>query len=761
MVFKKFVLILSSIFIIIHFYLLSLMLTPYMGINISNNSTGEYIITNINQNDGWVRYTTASPGNIIKKIDGQPITDVSINRGSKVEITDGEITQTVAIPKFETRSTIKELIIPSLFSILALVLSMLMVKSPNAVNRYFIGFLLSAALSLFASTESGRDDIIANIIIITFLPLGSMYLVLFIFALLHERRIIQQQSSMWFNFNKVFSIIIISISILNLLYKGHFSAISANIVLFYFCSNVFFVILLLCYYYIKNICHEGKTILKWLVWINVLAFTPFILLHALPYMLNLPYLDDDTVEIFLFIIPIGYFYLSVSKQVIDLNFILSRIPYYFLLSLLPAISIATIIIFGSLNPNSQILYFFFLIFVIVSMIIILLFIKEKVDFVLRHRLWMRDDSLSQQLEFFIGKLSSSMKEKDLKNLFINQLQESLGPSIIAFIKFDYLTDNFHLEEIPKNEQAIHLSEKFKDKIRNHKNKKIDLLDYQGLIGMRIYTIETTHTYIWIGYKKNQTVFNLHEKVWFINIVKYIRLVYENVFAVENLIHTIEQTEVQQSQSSSTLSRFLFQLSEQERRRLAADLHDSALQDQIIWYRSLENLITTTPHLPRDTLSQLHQIKNGMQDVINQIRTTCNELRPISITKGGLTVALRELCANMQKKASFDITYDFPPIIEHDDYNLEICIYRVIQELLNNAHKHANATKISLSLWDDEKNIYLDYRDNGNGFKPDSVTVNNSHTGLNGIKERVYSFNGNINFITEIGIGTEIHITIPR
>lgn len=150
-------------------------------------------------------------------------------------------------------------------------------------------------------------------------------------------------------------------------------------------------------------------------------------------------------------------------------------------------------------------------------------------------------------------------------------------------------------------------------------------------------------------KKNQTVFNLHEKVWFINIVKYIRLVYENVFAVENLIHTIEQTEVQQLQSSSTLSRFLFQLSEQERRRLAADLHDSALQDQIIWYRSLENLITTTPYLPRDTLSQLHQIKNGMQDVINQIRTTCNELRPISITKGGLTVALRELCANMQKK----------------------------------------------------------------------------------------------------------------
>ena len=64
----------------------------------------------------------------------------------------------------------------------------------------------------------------------------------------------------------------------------------------------------------KNIYHEGKTILKWLVWINVLAFTPFISLHALPFMLNLPYLDDDTVEIFclLSLLDISI-YLSLNK----------------------------------------------------------------------------------------------------------------------------------------------------------------------------------------------------------------------------------------------------------------------------------------------------------------------------------------------------------------------------------------------------------------------------------------------------------------
>jgi two-component system sensor histidine kinase ComP len=371
---------------------------------------------------------------------------------------------------------------------------------------------------------------------------------------------------------------------------------------------------------------------------------------------------------------------------------------------------------------------------------------------------MRNDSLSQQLEFFIQKLSSSMKENDLKNLFISQLQESLGPNIIAFITFDYLKDDFQLEEISKDEHTIHLSEKFKNLMRNHKN--IDLLEYQGLLGMRIYTIESTHTYIWIGYKKNQTVFNLHEKVWFINIVKYLRLVYENIFAVENLIHSIEQTKFQQTQSSSTLSRFLFQLSEQERKRLAADLHDSALQDQIIWYHALENLLATNPNLPLETMEQLNQIRTGMQDVIQQIRATCNELRPALITEVGLVSALEALCVKTQMKAHFDIKYDFPPIMEHNDYNLEVCIYRVIQELLNNAYKHSNASLVSLSLWEDEKQIYLDYRDDGVGFTT-TTTINNTHTGLTGIKERIYSFKGQIVFLTDVSHGVEIHITIPR
>lgn len=68
-------------------------------------------------------------------------------------------------------------------------------------------------------------------------------------------------------------------------------------------------------------------------------------------------------------------------------------------------------------------------------------------------------------------------------------------------------------------------------------------------------------------------------MWLINIVKYVRLVYENLNIVKNIIATIENRDTTNHQSSNTLTRFLLQLSEQERKRLASDLHDSALQDR--------------------------------------------------------------------------------------------------------------------------------------------------------------------------------------
>src|SRR5690606_10057071 len=139
--------------------------------------------------------------------------------------------------------------------------------------------------------------------------------------------------------------------------------------------------------------------------------------------------------------------------------------------------------------------------------------------------------------------------------------------------------------------------------------------------------------------------------------------------------------------------------EKERRRLASDLHDSALQDQIVWYRKLENLLQNGRNLPQQTRKELMKIKNGMLDVIKQIRNTCNELRPNLLSEAGLTRSLQELFTQFQERAKFRLYYDIEPIAEEfGDYNKSLTIYRILQELLNNADKHSEASKVSIHIW---------------------------------------------------------------
>ncbi len=149
-----------------------------------------------------------------------------------------------------------------------------------------------------------------------------------------------------------------------------------------------------------------------------------------------------------------------------------------------------------------------------------------------------------------------------------------------------------------------------------------------------------------------------------------------------------------------------QLSEQERKRLASDLHDSALQDQTIWYQKLDQLIQNSNTLQKEDLETLNKIKNGLLDVIKQIRDTCSELRPNFLLNTNFTASLEDLCKKKQAKASFSLRYEFQLSNYANNHNLTVSIYRVLQELLTNAEKHSNATLVSIEMWEDNHFIFF-------------------------------------------------------
>ena len=176
---------------------------------------------------------------------------------------------------------------------------------------------------------------------------------------------------------------------------------------------------------------------------------------------------------------------------------------------------------------------------------------------------------------------------------------------------------------------------------------------------------------------------------------YVRLIYENLYTINEIIHSLEQESLESKTNSASLSRLLFQISEQERRRLASDLHDSALQDQIVWYRKLDSLLK---QIRSTRIKNELKIHFGMHDVIQQIRDTCNELRPSLLSDAGLIGALRELLAQTQLRVQFQIQFDHESIQEHHyDFDKILSLYRIIQELLTNADKHSEATIVSIFM----------------------------------------------------------------
>ena len=650
--------------------------------------------------------------------------------------------------------------IPVIFSLLTLLLSIFIYQKRSSTANYLIGFLMTASLSLFTSTESGHGDFGATLILAFSFPLGALFLVKFLSAICEEKGIIEKRPTTLLKIDTAFGMVVIILDLLNLVVENILSSLTANLMLVYFCLNIVYSIGLLIYLYIKKRDSHYEPFLKWMLFILLVAFGPFIVFHAIPYILGMPYLNDEIAALFLFVIPLGYSYLIMTKQLLDINFILNRIRYYAFLSLLPTIFISLLVI-GIINQESdsfsRFLQIFFLLFILN---ILFLFLKEKIDFSFRNQLFQDKTNLSQRIDPFTQRLSSIMKQDELETFLVNEITSTLDPSVIGLVEYHVATSTLMTNVVHGKENQFTLHKQMKWMIQNDSEE--GLLEYKGSLGIRLYKTDHKKTYIWIGHKRNQTTFNSNEKMWIITIVKYVRLVYENLHAVSSLVASIEKQSLEDQPNSLSLSRLLFQLAEKERRRLASDLHDSALQDQIVWYRKLETFINENQHLPKDTHEQLMKVKNGMVDVIKQIRNTCNELRPNLLSEVGLIKSLKELFSQIQMRVKYNLEYEFDEISEtFDDYNQALSIYRVLQELLNNAEKHSEATHVSVNMWEENQTIYIDYRDNGKGFDLQSLDKERNSMGLSGLKERIASINGNVDFLSKEGKGLQVHITLPR
>lgn len=202
------------------------------------------------------------------------------------------------------------------------------------------------------------------------------------------------------------------------------------------------------------------------------------------------------------------------------------------------------------------------------------------------------------------------------------------------------------------------------------------------------------------------------------------------------------------------------IAEKERENLSRDIHDGILQDQLRLYRKIE--VREKKETNEEFKVTLRQIREQIMDHIYITRETCNNLRPPFLEELGLEKALLNLIKKINREANFLLDYKIEK--ELRIYNSEIshCIYRVTQELLNNAIKHSQATVVKLRLFEQNNYLCLYYVDDGIGMGiGKQVGDLRSTIGIPGVIARVRGLHGSVSIDSTHGSGVRIKIKFNK
>ena len=213
-----------------------------------------------------------------------------------------------------------------------------------------------------------------------------------------------------------------------------------------------------------------------------------------------------------------------------------------------------------------------------------------------------------------------------------------------------------------------------------------------------------------------------------------------------------------------LSQQLINAQENERRMISYELHDRVAQDLSFSKIECNMLLKNQPDLDSHVKEKLLAISNSLQSAISTVRDISYDLRPPVLTDMGIAEALKIYCEEFSKKNRMKIHFQSAGLPSFKlDSNIEIHLYRLVQEGLNNIRKHADAEQVNIMLMGASPNIILTIEDNGKGFDVKTQELesgNGKRMGLQNMKQRVNLFQGKMAIQSRPMKGTRILIKIP-
>ncbi|WP_163651838.1 sensor histidine kinase [Listeria sp. PSOL-1] len=233
---------------------------------------------------------------------------------------------------------------------------------------------------------------------------------------------------------------------------------------------------------------------------------------------------------------------------------------------------------------------------------------------------------------------------------------------------------------------------------------------------------------------------------------------EQGIGVLSLRNLTEQQETAELLQKKTLTKYVMNAHEAERKKLSRELHDGLAQEMYSALMEVRKLKYMEKGLTFN--EQMEGIESFISTILDDIRNMAVELRPSALDDLGLFSALKSYCKRYEQ--IFGVQVALISNVHHERFSsaIETMLYRVAQESLTNAAKYADVDEIIVTLRKRDNTLLLEIIDEGCGFSTEDIEIKGTGLGLMNMQERVELLGGKCTIHSEIGNGTQISVLIP-
>lgn len=219
--------------------------------------------------------------------------------------------------------------------------------------------------------------------------------------------------------------------------------------------------------------------------------------------------------------------------------------------------------------------------------------------------------------------------------------------------------------------------------------------------------------------------------------------------------------LQSEKSLRRLSLDLLRTQDEERRRIGKDLHDSLGQYLSALKMNLGMLKVSDPTIGPKTSQELDKCTELLDECVKEVRTISYLLYPPMLEEMGLKSAITWYLDGFTKRSGIEVAVHISPQFSRLSRDIELALFRVLQESLTNVVKHSGASKVDIRLEGCEGTVTLEIRDDGKGVPPNVLESSNNAlgVGLRGMTERMRQLGGNLN-LSAASPGTLVRATVP-